>query len=377
MNTNPFFLKCKDGLARRGQYSAPHGVFETPNFMPVATRASVKGVDCERLAELGAQIALVNTYHLWLRPGADLVQQLGGIHSFCGWSGPILSDSGGFQVYSLTKLRNVTEAGVEFKSHIDGKAMFLSPEVAIGVQEKLGVDIAMVLDECPPAAVEFSKAEESLELTLRWAKRCLQVRRVATTHLFAITQGATYPKLRSRAAHELSSMDFDGFAIGGLSVGEKKDLMYSVLDAHPSELPNERIRYLMGVGTPADIIYAVSRGVDLFDCVMPTRAGRFGRAFVSGNIPYINVKNNQWSGFSGPLDEKCRCLACRNYSIAYINHLFKVSEMLGPQLLSIHNLSHYMALMQEIRLAIEQGEFQQVFDRVFKIWSSFAVKDRV
>lgn len=356
---------------RRGEFTTPHGTFETPNFMPVGTRASVKGVDVERLAEVGTQITLVNTYHLWLKPGAELIQQVGGIHKFCGWSGPILSDSGGFQVFSLKSIRSIREEGVEFRSHIDGSLQFLSPEKSIQIQETLGVDIAMAFDECPAGELAAPEVERSLELTLRWAQRSLAARsKPEATALFGITQGGVFRELRTRSAAAISEMPFDGFAIGGLSVGEKKELMYEVLQYHPQQLPQSKIRYLMGVGTPQDLVEGVKSGVDLFDCVMPTRAGRFGRAFINGPQPFINIKNAQFINDQQPLDPSCNCLACRRYSRAYICHLIRVGEMLGPSLISIHNLTHYLSLMREMREAIKAGTFDGIYQRVQAQWGA-------
>lgn len=375
---NFFSVQGRCAKARIGRYVTQHGVFETPNFMPVGTRASVKGVDCERLAEIGAQITLVNTYHLWLRPGSELIASLGGIHRFCGWRGPILSDSGGFQVFSLERIRKITEEGVEFQSHLDGAKCFLSPEKSIQIQEELGVDIAMAFDECPAGTLGHGEVEKSLALTERWARRSLAARRSDVTRVFGITQGGVFRDLRTRAAETISSIEvngrtFDGMAIGGLSVGEDKSLMYEVLSYHPQQLPEHKIRYLMGVGTPEDILEAVSQGVDLFDCVMPTRSGRFGRAFVSGPEPLINIKNSDFARDSNTLDSDCSCLACRNYSRAYLHHLFKVGEMLGPQLLSMHNLAHYLSLMREIRSCISAGQFEGLYRREKLRWRNVSL----
>ena len=340
--------------------------------MPVGTKATVKGVDVERLGEIGAQIILCNTYHLWLRPGEELIARMGGVHRFSSWQGPMLSDSGGYQVFSLKGLRNIKEEGVEFRSHLDGSLQFLSPERSIQIQETLGVDIAMAFDECPPAQLGIDEARLSLERTIRWEKRTLEARRnPERTALFGITQGALHPELRTIAAAELSKLPFNGFAIGGLSVGETRDEMYEVLSWHPAQLPQDKIRYLMGVGTPEDIVEAVSRGVDLFDCVMPTRAGRFGRAFISGEEPWVNVKNARFSEDQRPLDESCGCIACRRYSRAYLNHLFKVSEMLGPQLVSVHNLTHYLSLMSRIRRSIEEQTFDALHAAERARWKNF------
>ncbi len=366
-----FHIQAKDGLARRGVFHTPHGSYDTPAFKPVGTKATVKGIDVERLKDLGAQIILVNTYHLWLRPGPETVESLGGIHRFSGWDGPILSDSGGYQVFSLKGMRKLSEEGVEFRSHIDGEKRFLTPELAIQIQSQLGVDIAMVLDECPPADLPFADAEKSLRMTLRWANRCLDARARDDLGIFGITQGALHRELRTQAIAGLLEIDetrqargergFQGFAIGGLSVGESTAQMDEVLSYHPEQLPVDRPRYLMGVGTPRDIVTAVRYGIDQFDCVMPTRAGRFGRAFVSGVPATINIKNAQFARSSEPLEAGCDCLACRNYSRGYINHLFKADEMLGPQLVSIHNLAHYQRLMSAIRAAIEQGTFEELY----------------
>lgn len=360
----------QDSKSRLGKYKTIHGVFETPNFMPVATCATVKGLDIDRVQETGAQIILVNTYHLMLRPSSALVQQLGGIHEFSGWSGPILSDSGGFQIYSLPTLRKLREEGVDFQSHIDGAKHFVSPERAIEIQQELGVDIAMVLDECPAAGIELEAARKSLELTIRWAKRSLQARTNPDLSVFAITQGNTHQELRTYAAQSLSESNFDGFAIGGLSVGEPKEKMYQVLDYHPQQLPENKIRYLMGVGTPEDIVTAVLNGVDLFDCVMPTRAGRFGRAFIRGELPYLNIKNAQFKTDPKPLDPECNCLACRKYSRAYLHHLFKADEMLGPQMLSLHNVTYYQDLMRDIRKAIANKSMLEFYQKIKKQWGA-------
>ncbi|NLF25808.1 MAG: tRNA guanosine(34) transglycosylase Tgt [Deltaproteobacteria bacterium] len=359
---------CSDGAARSGEFSTTHGVFETPNFMPVGTQATVKGVDSERLKELGAQIILVNTYHLWLRPGPEVVSALGGVHKFCAWQGPILSDSGGFQVFSLKDTRHLAEEGVEFKSYLDGAKYLLTPEKSIAIQEQLGVDIAMVLDECPAAGLSYDEVSRSLDLTIRWAQRSLAARKNKNMAVFGITQGGVFPELRARAAAQLSEMDFDGMAIGGVSVGEEKDKVHEVLSYHAAQLPQHKIRYLMGVGTPEDMVFAVKHGVDLFDCVIPTRAGRCGRAYVRGEQPYINLRNAKYQRDEDPLDLSCRCLACRNYSRAYISHLFRTREMLGPQLLSVHNLTHYQELMQAMRQAIRNHTFEDLYQHERQRW---------
>ena len=367
---NKFKILKTDGKARRGSYQTMHGEFQTPYFMPVGTKASVKGIDTDRLGKMGAQTLLVNTYHLWLRPGHELIERFGGIHKFMDWDGPILSDSGGFQVYSLQKIRKMNSEGVKFKSHLDGVEKFLTPELSIEIQEALGVDIAMVLDECPDATQSWQKISDSLDLTLDWAKRSLGARKKGTA-VFGITQGALYEDLRKKAAEELGAMDFDGIAIGGLSVGETRDQMYEVLNYHVDHLPQDKIHYLMGVGTPEDIVTAVSEGIDIFDCVMPTRSGRFGRAFISGEEPYINIKNAKFAESDMALDPECDCLTCKKYSRAYLNHLFKVREMLGPVLLSIHNLRFYLNLMEKIRASIEVGEFDSLYQAETKRWQDY------
>jgi queuine tRNA-ribosyltransferase len=363
-------LKKKHGDARRGEFRARNGIFQTPTFMPVGTKASVKGVDVERLAECGASVMLVNTYHLWLRPGHERIKKVGGIHKFSGWKGPILSDSGGYQVFSLKGIRSITEDGVQFRSHLDGSKQFLSPERSIEVQQTMGVDIAMALDECPSSTLDFATIEKSLAMTVRWAQRSLNARTDSEMCMFGITQGALHRELRTRSAEQIREIPFDGYAIGGLSVGEPKGDMYEVLSYHPSQLPDTHIRYLMGVGTPEDIIEAVSRGVDIFDCVMPTRSGRFGRVFVDAAPPFFNIKNSQFAEDTGPIDPNCQCLACRIYSRAYIQHLFKVGEMLGPQLASIHNLTHYLNFMGRIRSSIEDGTFDELYRIIKARWAN-------
>ena len=360
-----------NGMARLGTYQTVHGSFQTPNFMVVGTKASVKGIDTHTIASLGSQIVLVNTFHLWLRPGEDLVEKMGGIQKFMAWNGPVLSDSGGFQVFSLQKLRKIEEEGVRFQSPIDGQKLFLSPERSIQIQEKLGVDIAMGFDECPASDLSYDETARSLSRTQRWLERCLKAKTRHDMSLFGITQGGLHDRLRGDSAAHLSGLPFDGYAIGGLSVGESQEEMYRILEFHPQQLPHERIRYLMGVGTPEDLVEAVFRGVDLFDCVMPTRSGRFGRAFISGEEPTLNIKNVRFREDSQPLDEDCDCLACRRYSRAYLHHLFRVEEMLGPQLMSIHNVRYYMRWMETIRRAIHTGRLSQLREQERARWRAF------
>ncbi len=368
--TKRYTLIKLDGKARRGAFRTRSGEFQTPTFMPVGTRASVKGVDVERLEQLGASVMLVNTYHLWLRPGHERISRLGGIHTFTGWKGPILSDSGGFQVFSLKSIRTITERGIEFRSHLDGSKQFLSPEKSIEVQQTMGVDIAMALDECPASNLDFDAFNRSLDMTVRWARRSLEARTDPELCMFGITQGGCHQELRTKSAQQISEIPFDGYAIGGVSVGEPKGAMYEVLRYHPDQLPSDHIRYLMGVGTPEDIVEAVSHGVDIFDCVMPTRSGRLGRVFIEDDPPFFNIKNSRYAEDSGPIDPTCMCFACRTHSRAYIHHLFKVGEMLGPQLASIHNLSHYLTLMSRVREAIEQGTFSTLYSLIKERWKS-------
>ena len=350
-----FTIHAQEGAARTGTLQTAHGVFETPAFMPVATQGSVKGITPAQLTDLGAQIVLSNTYHLHIRPGEELVKSLGGLHSFMGWDGPILTDSGGFQVFSLAKLRNISEEGVRFQSHVNGDKIFLTPEKVVQIQEALGVDIMMVLDECLPADASYSETLESWKRTLRWAERSIDARSNSSQLLFGIVQGAMFSDLRKRAVDELSELPFDGYAIGGVSVGETIAQMREMTEVCASRLPWERPRYLMGVGTPLDIVESVYRGVDMFDCVMPTRSARFGRIFVPEG--WINIRNSAFRSDALPLQESCDCYTCKNFSRAYIAHLIHAKEMLGVQLASLHNLYFYQNLMRQIRKHISAGTF--------------------
>ena len=344
----------QDGAARRGRVTTAHGVVDTPAFMPVGTAATVKGMLPEQVAETGAQILLGNTYHLMLRPGAERVAQLDGLHRFMNWDKPILTDSGGFQVMSLAKLRKISEHGVTFQSHIDGSRHELSPERSIEIQRLLDSDISMSFDECTPFPADEKTAAESMRLSMRWARRS----RDAFTHragygLFGIVQGSVYPELREESAAALKEIGFEGYAIGGLAVGEGQDVMFATLDKTVPHLPDDRPRYLMGVGKPTDIVGAVLRGVDMFDCVLPTRSGRTAQAFTRRGT--INFMNRRHADDARPLDPDCSCYVCRNYSRAYIHHLLKCQEMLGPMLLTRHNLHYYQELMAGLRAAIEQN----------------------
>lgn len=349
-----FRIDCQDGLARRGRVTTLRGEFETPAFMPVGTAATVKAMLPESVRQTGAQIILGNTYHLMVRPGAERIESLGGLHRFMNWSGPILTDSGGYQVMSLSGRRKIREEGVSFSSHVDGRRLFLGPEEAISIQRRLGSDISMCLDECTKYPVSKSEAEDSMRLSMRWADRSKRAfgERPGFA-LFGIQQGSVYRELREESARHLAGVGFDGYAIGGLAVGEGPEQMVSVLDYAPQQLPADKPRYLMGVGKPEDIVAAVVRGIDMFDCVLPTRSGRTGQAFT--RLGNVNVKNARYADDGGPLDEECSCVACRSYSRAYLHHVFKAKEIISSMLLTWHNLHYYQSLMSGLRCAIKSG----------------------
>ncbi len=350
--------------ARVGRVETAHGAFDTPAFMPVGTRATVKALAPWQLEEVGAQIILGNTYHLTLRPGEELVAKLGGLHTFMGWSRPILTDSGGYQVWSLAKLRKIDDEGARFNSHIDGAPVLLTPESVVAIQRKLGSDILMPLDE--PAALPFEEkqAEGALVRTTKWLKRSERTwtvdRGPSDGALFGIIQGAIFKALRLRAVADAVALDLPGYAIGGLSLGESAETMYDVVDYTAAALPEEKPRYLMGVGTPADIVRSVLLGIDMFDCVLPTRLGRNGWAFTSEGM--IKIRNAEWKEFAGPVDPACSCACCRSFSRAYIRHLFNVEEILGLSMLSLHNLAYYLGLMKRIREAIAAGTLKALAD---------------
>ena len=364
---------AQDGEARAGILRTRRSVIETPVFMPVGTQATVKGVRFEWLEdEMDARIILGNTYHLWLRPGVEIIRKLGGLHKFSTWNRSLLTDSGGFQVFSLTDLRKLTEEGVEFRSHIDGTKMFLSPEVSMEIQAALGAEIVMVFDECPPGDAGIEKTRESLELTARWARRSknrfdeLQNEKMDTgfleaenlsgnQSLFGIIQGAGHLDLRKESLEKTVEIGFDGYAIGGLSVGEKKSVMYEVIDFLAPQMPADAPRYLMGVGTPEDLVEAVYHGIDMFDCVMPTRNGRTGGVFTS--LGKLNIRNAQFADDESPLDENCPCSVCRRYSRSYIRHLYQAKEMLAAILISHHNLAFFLDTMRQVRQSIKLGRF--------------------
>ena len=352
-------LLASDGAARRGRLTTAHGTIDTPAFMPVGTAATVKGLTPDRVAATGAQILLANTYHLMLRPGAERVAALGGLHSFMAWPGPILTDSGGYQVLSLAELRRITEEGVTFKSHIDGSRHELTPERAVEIQDLLDADITMVLDECTPFPVEREEAARSMERSLRWAARCKAAFRPRTGYaLFGIVQGSMVPELRRASAEALIEIGFEGYAIGGLAVGEGQATMLEMTALSADALPADKPRYLMGVGKPADLVAAVQRGIDMFDCVLPTRSGRTGQAFTRRGP--VNLRNARHQGDPRPLDPDCPCPTCSDFSRAYLHHLFRCEEMLGPVLLTTHNLHYYQALMADLRAAIEGGRLDDM-----------------
>jgi queuine tRNA-ribosyltransferase len=352
-----FELLATDGRARRGRLRLRRGTVETPVFMPVGTYGTVKAMTPEELASLGAEIVLGNTFHLMLRPGTDVIRAHGGLHGFMHWNGPILTDSGGFQVWSLAELRKLTEDGVRFRSPVNGDPVFLSPEISMEVQAALDSDVVMAFDECPPYPATEAEARASMELSMRWARRSRDshVALGNPNALFGIVQGGTYPGLRLESLETLTRIGFDGYAVGGLAVGEPAEERNAVLDALEPRLPAGRPRYLMGVGTPADIVAAVLRGIDMFDCVMPTRNARNGHLFTSQGV--VKIRNAAHRSDTAPLDPACGCYTCRNYSRAYLRHLDRCNEILGARLNTLHNLHYYLGLMRRIRVAIETGDF--------------------
>lgn len=360
-----FKINAKDGNARTGVVTTAHGQIRTPAFMPVGTAATVKAMLPESVKATGADIILGNTYHLMLRPSAERVANLGGLHKFMNWNGPILTDSGGFQVMSLSQIRKITEEGVAFQSHIDGSKHMLSPERSMEIQHLLGSDITMIFDECTPYPATHKQAEDSMRLSLRWAERSKNAYKQRDGYgLFGIVQGSVYEDLRAISAKGLQEIEFDGYAIGGLAVGEGQEVMFNTLDYTVPMLPEDKPHYLMGVGKPADIVGAVKRGVDMFDCVLPTRSGRNGQAFTRNGV--VNITNASNAEDTRPLDENCKCPACKDYSRAYLHHLVKSKEILGAMLMTWHNLHYYQELMQGIRDAIAAGkfaEFEQEFNR--------------
>ena len=358
--SNFFTLEATDSAARAGTLQTRRGPVQTPVFMPVGTQATVKAMTPEELREVGAQIILGNTYHLHVRPGEKLISRLGGLHRFMNWDGPILTDSGGFQVFSLAKLRKISEEGVRFQNHLDGTPTFIGPETSMEIQRDLGSDIVMLFDECPPHPCAHEAADKSLELTLRWARRCKDwwaaQPQESRPLLFGITQGSSYPDLREKSARALVDIGFDGYAIGGVSVGEPETEMFCAVESAIPFLPLDHARYAMGLGTPPQIIEMIARGVDMFDCVLPTRLARNGTAFTAGGT--INLKNAPYAEDSSPIEKDCRCYACKNFTRAYLRHLVKAEEILGLRLISIHNLHFYIGLARNAREHILAGTFQ-------------------
>jgi queuine tRNA-ribosyltransferase len=349
-----FELLHQDSLARRGRMTFARGVVETPAFMPVGTYGTVKGLLPSQVRDSGAQILLGNTFHLMLRPGMDIIKLHGGLHGFMGWDGPILTDSGGFQVFSLGEMRKIKEEGVTFASPVDGAKVFLSPESSMQIQRDLNSDIVMAFDECTPYPATPEQARASMALSMRWAKRCKVAHGDSPNALFGIVQGGMYPQLRMESLQQLLEIGFDGYALGGLSVGEPKEEMHMILDRVANHLPADKPRYVMGVGTPQDLVDGVMRGIDMFDCVMPTRNARNGYLFTSKGL--LKLRNSRYRDDLRPLDENCTCYTCRNFSRSYLQHLDRCKEMLGAQLNTIHNVHYYQTLMAGLRHAIEEGK---------------------
>ena len=351
-----FNLKAQDNKARRGEIKTAKGTIQTPVFMPVGTAGTVKALKTSDVAKSGAEIILGNVYHLMLRPSSELIEKMGGLHKFMNWNKSILTDSGGFQVMSLSQIRKISDEGVEFSSHIDGSKHFLTPEKSIEIQHQLGSDITMIFDECVEYPATYEKAKKAMERSIAWAQRSKNAfRKRDGFGIFGIVQGSTFKDLREISAQKLIEIDFNGYAIGGLAVGEGQKEMFEVLDYCVDFLPQDKPRYLMGVGKPSDIVGAVARGIDMFDCVIPTRSGRTGQAFVRDGV--INIRNSKYRFDEKPLDEKCDCYACKNHSRAYLHHLVKSKEILGAMLLSEHNIFYYQDLMKDIREAIENKNF--------------------
>lgn len=356
-----FELVKTDGSARAGIISTDHGVIKTPVFIPIGSQGSIKAIEPRELEEIGAQLLLGNAYHLYLRPGVEVIRRAGGLHKFIGWKKPILTDSGGYQVFSLLPLRAITEDGVRFQSHLDGSTHFFSPENVIEIQRNLGADIIMVLDECAPYPCEYDYAKKSNALTMRWAERCKKKFTQSSSlylysqSLFGIVQGSVYPEIRKLSIEHLTEMDFDGYAIGGLAVGEPVETMYEITSLCTKHLPTTKPCYLMGVGTPENLLESIALGCDMFDCVLPTRNGRNGMAFTSKGT--LSVKNTQFKDDFQPLDSECECYTCKNFSRAYLRHLFQSKEILGLQLLTLHNLYFYLSLMKRANIAILEQQY--------------------
>jgi len=362
LNTFRLIKKNNDSYSRAGELMTPHGTVSTPVFLPVASRGTVKTLTPDEIKNIGIQMVLANTYHLYLQPGIEVVTRMGGLHKFMGWDRPILTDSGGYQVFSLAGLRRISDEGVTFRSHIDGSEHRFTPELAVQYQEYLGADIIMVLDECPAHNADREQIEAATERTHRWAERCLKVKQSPDSSLYAIVQGGPYVDLRQKSAEYLRSMDFPGYAIGGLSLGEPKETTLRMLDATLPLLPEGKPRYLMGVGSPEDIVEGVARGIDIFDCALPTRVARNGALFTPTGR--INIRNAAFKQMTGPVDDECDCYTCRTFSAAYLHHLFNARELLVYRLTTIHNLAFISRMMQQIRKAILGGSFE-VFRKDF------------
>ena len=368
MGSNIYKLIAKDGVARRGEITTQHGKFQTPAFMPVGTYGAVKSISPRALKDLEAEIILTNTYHLMERPGVETIKLHGGLHNFIGWEGPILTDSGGYQVFSLSKKRKIQEEGVEFFSPLNGDKKYLTPESCMQLQLDYGVDIAMVLDECTPYPVIEDIAKDSMQLSLRWAERCRNAFRSENASLFGIIQGGVFENLREESLTELIKFDFEGYAIGGLSVGEPKEEMEKVINFITPKMPDNKPRYLMGVGTPLDIVRAVQLGVDIFDCVIPTRHARNGYLYTSKGI--VKIRNSEHKNSLEPLDPDCSCYTCSKFTRSYLHHLDKTKEMLGSTLQTIHNLHYYLSLMRNLRLSIETGTLQTFINQIEDTWNN-------
>ncbi|MGM0368806.1 MAG: tRNA guanosine(34) transglycosylase Tgt [Bacillota bacterium] len=356
--------KCNETKARLGEFTTPHGTIQTPVFMPVGTKATVKTMSPEELKEIGSEVILSNTYHLYLRPGHELIEEAGGLHEFMNWDRPVLTDSGGFQVYSLSDSNEITEEGVTFQSHLDGSKHFISPEKSVEIQNSLGADIIMAFDECPASEADKEYVEESLERTTRWLARSIDAHARDDQALFGIMQGGMHRDLREKSAQQITEFDLPGYAIGGLSVGEEKEKMLEVLDYAPELLPEDKPRYLMGVGTPIDLFEGIMRGVDMFDCVFPTRVARNGAIFTSQGR--ITVRNATYKKDFTPLDSECDCYVCNNYSRAYIRHLIKRNEILGLRLTTYHNLHFMLDIISNIRAAIKEDRFLDYRDQFYE-----------
>jgi queuine tRNA-ribosyltransferase len=356
----------EDGGARLGSLTTAHGMVETPVFMPVGTQGTVKAAIHRDLAEMGAQMVLANAYHLYLRPGDRLIKEMGGIQRFSGWSGAVLTDSGGYQIFSLGVLRDIKEEGVTFQSHIDGSKHFLTPERITEVQENIGADVCMCLDECIPYPSSYEYTRASVDLTTRWAARCKEAKKDDSSLLFGIVQGGTFDELRRRSATDLVKLDFDGYAMGGFSVGEPKSIMWQMVDVTLAHLPKDKPRYLMGLGFPEDILEGVKRGIDMFDCVIPTRHARNGSLFTGAGR--LNIKHARYAHDEQPVDPACACYTCRTHSRAYLRHLFVAHELTSYYLNTLHNLHFYMTFMKEIRQSIAQGRFEQFYQKFMSRW---------